>query len=218
MILQNRGRQSSVQLARELDVTPRTILRDVEALAEAGLPVVARRGQGGGIELGTPYPARLAGLAPEEAEALGVILNQPNPVLEAVGISDAARRARAKLIESLPDGLREKVVESGARFGAAPPRAAPPDPRIALVARAIRGRLILRLRARSPAPQTVYPAALVLEVGDWILLDARKGHAPIPLRAWGDIEISSRPFPALDEGTARPQTSPKATKGSADVR
>jgi DNA-binding Lrp family transcriptional regulator len=96
LLLQNRGRLTSAQLAAELEVTPRTILRDVDALTEAGLPIIAFQGNQGGIALGFDYRTRLTGLAADEAEALAVILAQPIPELAALGMSDAAHRARAR--------------------------------------------------------------------------------------------------------------------------
>ncbi|MGE3178066.1 MAG: HTH domain-containing protein, partial [Vicinamibacterales bacterium] len=51
LLLQNRGRLTSAALARELEVARRTILRDVDALTEAGLPIVVHQGNRGGIEL-----------------------------------------------------------------------------------------------------------------------------------------------------------------------
>jgi predicted DNA-binding transcriptional regulator YafY len=53
LLLQNRGRMTSTQLAQELEVAPRTILRDVDAMTEAGLPVLVHKGNAGGIELGS---------------------------------------------------------------------------------------------------------------------------------------------------------------------
>ena len=103
LLLQNRGRQTSVQLAQELEVAPRTILRDVDAMTEAGLPIIVHQGSGGGIELGFNYRTRLTGLARDEAAALGLILSAENPMISALGLENAAKRARAKLIESLPD-------------------------------------------------------------------------------------------------------------------
>ena len=52
LLLQNRGRMTSTSLAKEVEVSVRTILRDVDAMTEAGLPIVVHRGNGGGIELG----------------------------------------------------------------------------------------------------------------------------------------------------------------------
>ena len=95
LLLQNRGRLTTRQLASELEVAKRTVLRDVDALTEAGLPVVVLRGARGGIELGFNYRTRLTGLSKDEAEALGVMLGQPLPMLADLGLGDAAIRARA---------------------------------------------------------------------------------------------------------------------------
>ncbi len=57
-------------LARELEVHPRTILRDIDALTEAGLPVITHSGAAGGVELGFNYRTRLTGLAEDEALAI----------------------------------------------------------------------------------------------------------------------------------------------------
>jgi predicted DNA-binding transcriptional regulator YafY len=103
LLLQNRGRQTARQLASELEVAPRTILRDVDAMTEAGLPIIVHQGNRGGIELGFNYRTRLTGLAQDEAEALGLILSARNPLIAALDLDHAAARARAKLVESLPD-------------------------------------------------------------------------------------------------------------------
>lgn len=63
LLLQNRGRLTSAQLASELEVSCRTILRDVDAMTEAGLPIIVYQGNQGGIELGFNYRTRLTGLA-----------------------------------------------------------------------------------------------------------------------------------------------------------
>ncbi len=106
LMLQNRGRMTAPDLARELEVTPRTILRDVDALTEAGLPVITHRGVQGGIELAFNHRTRLTGLATDEAEALALWLSTVPPALGVLGLEGAARRARAKLLESLPDQNR----------------------------------------------------------------------------------------------------------------
>lgn len=77
LLLQNRGRLTSASLAAELEVTPRTILRDVDALSEASLPIVVHHGNLGGIERGFNYRTRLPGLATDEAEALALWLAIP---------------------------------------------------------------------------------------------------------------------------------------------
>ena len=75
LLLQNRGRLTAPTLAAELEVTPRTILRDVDAMSEAGLPIQTLRGPQGGIALGFNYRTRLTGLAADEAVALAVWLS-----------------------------------------------------------------------------------------------------------------------------------------------
>src|SRR5260370_9088181 len=79
LLLQNRGRLTSAQLATELEVAPRTILRDVDALTEAGLPIIAFQGNQGGIALGFDYPTRLTGLPAPEPPPLALILARPIP-------------------------------------------------------------------------------------------------------------------------------------------
>ena len=117
LLLQNRGRLTCGTLAKELEVTRRTILRDVDALTEAGLPVVVIRGNQGGIELGFNYRTRLTGLAADEAEALAVLLAQPAPGLDQLGMRPAADRAVAKLVEALPDGVRNRIAQTAPSRG-----------------------------------------------------------------------------------------------------
>jgi predicted DNA-binding transcriptional regulator YafY len=188
LLLQNRGRMNAAQLSAELEVTRRTVLRDVDALAEAGLPVVVHRGPRGGIELGFNYRTRLTGLSRSEAEALGVLLGSASPLVEALGLGSAGRTARTKLLESLPDGVREIAL-----LARAVPEA-PPDPRIAPLAQAIRQGRRVRIRALSTAPRTVHPVALILGVGGWALVDALDPDRPIPLDDCEDVNISALRF------------------------
>ncbi|MGB3178264.1 MAG: HTH domain-containing protein [Albidovulum sp.] len=190
LLLQNRGRMTSSSLATELEVTPRTILRDVDAMTEAGLPVIVHRGNRGGIELGFNYRTRLTGLSVDEAEALALWLSNPPPELEDLGMTRAALHARAKLIESFPDQVRAVMAKTVTRFRPRIQNAAPPDPRIAAIAGAIRLGRILRLRARSPYPQTVRPLALSFGATGWQLIPAENPDAPIAIADWGDINIA----------------------------
>jgi predicted DNA-binding transcriptional regulator YafY len=194
LLLQNRGRMNASQLATEVEVAPRTILRDIDALTEAGLPVVTYQGNRGGFELGFNYRTRLTGLATDEAEALAVLLADPSARLAELGMAEAAARATSKLLESFPDGVREKVALAGRRFQLKPDTAAAPDPRVAALADAVRRGVAVRLDARSGAPRTVHPRALGFAAGGWFLLDALVPDRPIPADAWRDINISSLPF------------------------
>jgi hypothetical protein len=97
LLLQNRGRLTAPALARELEVDPRTILRDVDAMSQAGLPILTHRGAMGGIELGFNYRTRLIGLAEDEAEALAIWLAAPPAVIAGAIRAGLTLRLRARL-------------------------------------------------------------------------------------------------------------------------
>ncbi len=202
LILQNRGRMTSAGLARELEVTPRTILRDVDALTEAGLPMVVHAGYRGGIELGFDYRTRLTGLAADEAEALGVMLARPLDDLVPLGIADAASRARRKLLESFPDTVRARAQEGAARFRFVPaPATAGSDLRLAALAAAVRERRVVRIQAHQPGERVIHPRALVCAAAGWVVEDTLQPDAPVAVADCGDINISAKTFlpsPAAD--------------------
>ncbi|MBK7863841.1 MAG: HTH domain-containing protein [Archangiaceae bacterium] len=194
LLLQNRGRQTCAQLSTELEVARRTVLRDVEALTEAGLPLVVHRGARGGIELGFNYRTRLTGLSAAEAEALGVLLGTEVPMLEALGLEAAGKAARTKLLESLPDGVRETALTAQRRFRAVGRQAPREDPRVAPLAKAVRERRKVRIRARSVAPQTIHPVALVLGPQGWLVEDGLQPGRRLRLADCGDLNISALQF------------------------
>lgn len=193
LLLQNRKRMTSRALAVELEVTRRTVLRDVDALTEAGLPIVVIRGNQGGIELGFDYRTRLTGLASDEAEAIAIILSRPAPELDALGLTHAGARARTKLLESFPDSVRKRIGLAQEWFQT-PCRPAPEaDSRIAALAQAIRQRRIVRIHARSRSPREIHPSALVHTDAGWSVVD-QLGNETLGLSACGDINISTRSF------------------------
>ena len=194
LLLQNRGRLTSAQLADELEVARRTILRDVDALTEAGLPVIVHQGNQGGIELGFNYRTRLTGLAADEAEAMALILTRPMAELDDLGIADAADRARNKMLESFPDTVRIHIDRARRHFEIRQAPFGDIDPRIAALADAVRTARIVRIRASSKSPRTIHPARLIAQEEGWSVVDALAPDASIPLRDWGDINISARHF------------------------
>lgn len=195
LLLQNRGRLTSRQLAAELEVTPRTILRDVDAMTEAGLPVIVHQGNQGGIELGFNYRTRLTGLAQDEAAALALILSQPLPALEDLGMADAGRRARSKLIESFPDKVRQTIKQTQDRIQLAPALSAhADDPRVPALAMAIAGSNIVTLRATVDDAQVIHPLRMARSADGWSIIDGKDDRRQIPQSAWGDINISARTF------------------------
>lgn len=192
LLLQNRGRMTSAELARELEVARRTILRDIDALTEAGLPIIVHRGNQGGVELGFNYRTRLTGLAADEAEAIAVVLTRPLGHLAQLGIADAAIRARRKLIESFPDQVRERIATAMERFRFAE-TAGTDDTRLAALADAIRSKTIVRINAFQSGERTIHPVALVLQSEGWCVEDALASEL-IALDACGDINVSARTF------------------------
>lgn len=192
LVLQNRGRMTSAALAEELEVSRRTILRDLDAMTEAGLPVIVYRGREGGIELGFDYRTRLTGLDRDEAEAMGLLLSQPLDRLAPFGLVEAGARARAKIWEAFPDQVRAVMAQARGRFGVET-EDADLDPRLPALAKAVRDRVVVRLRMRAPPAQEVHPVGLRFDGQHWQLLDGAT-QAEIAMADWGDINISSKGF------------------------
>ena len=104
MLLQTRGQMSAQELAEELEVSERTIYRDIVALSASGVPVYASRGPGGGVKLIEEYRTSLTGLTPEEARAL-FMMSIPAPLMQ-LGMGEKFKGALLKLSASLPDTRR----------------------------------------------------------------------------------------------------------------
>lgn len=100
LLLRARGKMTSQALAAELEVSQRTILRDVEALTIAGVPVYADGGHGGGIALDENYRVTLTGL--EEAEVQALFVSSSAKLLGDIGLGAAAERTLHKLFAALP--------------------------------------------------------------------------------------------------------------------
>jgi len=107
MLLQTRGKMTAQRLAERLEVSRRTILRDIDALSAAGVPVYAEGGHGGGIALDENYRTALAGLQEREARTLFVGNNAQ--VLSQIGLGDAAESTMLKLLAVLPAAHQPSV-------------------------------------------------------------------------------------------------------------
>ena len=114
LVLQSRPSMTAGELARELEVSERTITRDAQALSEAGVPVYADRGRAGGYRLIGGYRTRLTGLARGEAEAL--FLSGVPGALREMGLEDAASAARLKVSAALLPSLRDASKTAAQRF------------------------------------------------------------------------------------------------------
>ncbi|MFJ9196239.1 helix-turn-helix transcriptional regulator [Streptomyces flaveolus] len=114
LLLQSRPAMTAAELARELEVSERTVTRDAQALSEAGVPVYAERGRAGGYRLIGGYRTRLTGLARGEAEAL--FLSGVPGALREMGLEDAASAARLKVSAALLPSLRDASRTAAQRF------------------------------------------------------------------------------------------------------
>lgn len=100
LLLQVHRRITAGELAKRLEVSERTIYRDMEALGHAGIPVVAERGTGGGWQLLEPYRTNLTGL--NESEIFTLFLSQPSHLLSDLGLRGASESVFIKLLAALP--------------------------------------------------------------------------------------------------------------------
>jgi predicted DNA-binding transcriptional regulator YafY len=107
LLLQANGRMTAETLASRLEVSQRTILRDMDALSTAGVPVIAERGAGGGWRLIDGYETKLTGLTPAEIRTL--FLARPPVLLAELGLKEAADAAWLKLRAALPIGVRDQA-------------------------------------------------------------------------------------------------------------
>ena len=112
--LQARGQVTAPELAEACEVSVRTIYRDIDALAAAGIPVYADRGAEGGYRLLDGYRVRLNGLSQPEAEAL-FMTGLPGPAA-ALGLEPAMLAAQTKLMAALPANLRPNAGRMQERF------------------------------------------------------------------------------------------------------
>src|SRR3954469_3091689 len=111
LLLQARGKMRATELAAELEVSVRTIYRDLEALGAAGVPVYTDSGPGGGCSILAGYRTSLTGLSPEEATAL-LALGVSGPAAD-LGLAGPLADARLKLLAALPAEHRQP---GGPRF------------------------------------------------------------------------------------------------------
>jgi predicted DNA-binding transcriptional regulator YafY len=114
ILLQTKGRLTARELAAELEVSERTIYRDMDALSTAGIPVYAERGPGGGCSLLDSYRTNLTGLTRDEVRAL-FMLSIPTPLVD-LGVDQDLKAALLKLSASLPDIFRPEGIRAQQRI------------------------------------------------------------------------------------------------------
>ncbi|MEV6119545.1 WYL domain-containing protein [Streptomyces sp. NPDC052077] len=183
LLLQSRPSMTAAELARELEVSERTVTRDAQALSEAGVPVYAERGRTGGYRLVGGYRTRLTGLARGEAEAL--FLSGVPGALRDMGLEDAASAARLKVSAALLPSLRDAPRTAAQRFHLDAPgwfREPRTPPLLPAVAEAVWDDRRIAARYRRGDREVVRelePYGLVLKAGVWYLCArAAEGGAP----------------------------------------
>ena len=179
LCLQSRGQMTGRQLADELEVSVRTVYRDLEALGAAGVPVVASGGPGGGCRLMEGWRSPLLGISAEEATAL-LAVSAGGP-LERIALGDALAQARLKVLAALPASGRDRTHAAAARFHIDTQAwFKPPElvPHLAELVDAVRQdrrlRITHRRRDGRTTAKTVDPLGLVAKAGVWYLV-ARAG-------------------------------------------
>ncbi|MEU5545772.1 WYL domain-containing protein [Streptomyces sioyaensis] len=173
LLLQARPSMTAAELARELEVSERTVARDVLSLSEAGVPVYADRGRAGGYRLIGGYRTRLTGLGRSEAEAL--FLSGVPTALREMGLADAASAARLKVSAALRPELRDAASGAAQRFHLDAPgwyqEPEPPEllPAIADAVWDDRRITARYLRKDTEVERELEPYGLVLKAGVWYL-------------------------------------------------
>ncbi len=205
MMLQVHGRMTAAELAERLEVSPRTIYRDLDALSSAGVPVYTERGPGGGVSLLEQYRTRLTGLKEEEVRALFTLT--VSGLLADLGAEEAAERARLKLQAALPAPFREDAqrVQERLLLDAAgwfrPPE---PTPHLSLLQEAVwssrRVRMRYRLREGAWVRRLVDPYGLVAKAGVWYMVGAMYGAIRVyRVSRMGDASLTESTFRRPEE-------------------
>jgi predicted DNA-binding transcriptional regulator YafY len=177
--LQQRGRSTAPELADLLEVSVRTIYRDVEALQAAGVPLWTEPGPRGGIRLLDGWEASAGGLTADEASAL-FLAGAPTAAAE-LGLAAVLTAAQTKMLATLPPELRARATRVRERFHIdAPDWFSPGDavPCLPTVADAVWTGHRLDLRYGRPdraVARRVDPLGLVLKAGTWYLVAAHRG-------------------------------------------
>ncbi|HEX4212610.1 MAG TPA: WYL domain-containing protein [Candidatus Dormibacteraeota bacterium] len=185
LLLQGHGRLTAADLAERLEVSERTIYRDLDALGTAGVPVVAERGRGGGISLVEGYRTDLTGLSETEARAL-FSFGGPE-VVAPLGLGEELEGALRKLMAALPAGqrpgaarARDRLLVDTARWRHDPEAL----PELGALQDAVWRDERVRIRYRRGGggevhERSVDPYGLVVKAGAWYLLAAVEGSLRI---------------------------------------
>jgi predicted DNA-binding transcriptional regulator YafY len=183
MLLQTHGRLTAPALARALEVSTRTILRDVDQLSAAGVPLWGERGRQGGFQLREGWSTQLTGLTEPESQAL-LLAGMPGAATD-LGLGTAAASARLKMVASLPAEWRAQAERVGARLHVDPVdwyRAKETPTCLREMAEAVwqAQRMAVRYESwRGQAERVLEPLGLVLKAGTWYVVARSEGQTTV---------------------------------------
>lgn len=178
LLLQNRERMTAQELADVLEVSVRTVYRDMQSLSAAGVPLYGESGHDGGYRILGGFRTRLTGLTVDEADSL-FLTGIPTAAAD-LGMGAVATAVQLELMASLPAELRDRAGRIAQRFHLDAPRwyhEADRTPHLGAVADAVWDSRTVRMRyLRWTEPheitRTVHPYGLVLKAGHWYLVAA----------------------------------------------
>ncbi|MEQ4205572.1 WYL domain-containing protein [Actinopolymorpha sp. B17G11] len=202
--LQGRGIVSASTLAQELEVSTRTIRRDMEALSAAGIPVYSTRGGAGGWALVDDYRTSLTGLS--TTEALAMIVGQPRGILADLGLDDPGDGLILKLLAAVAPAAREHAeharqrihVELGGYWGPVP---GDPPPVLPRLLQAIWDDRVVKIRyGTAVGTVQVAPYGLVRKGAHWYLIGQRDDKLrTYRVSRMRDLTVTAVPFARPDE-------------------
>lgn len=183
MLLQAHGRMTAPALAQALEVSARTILRDIDQLSAAGVPLWGEPGRFGGFQLREGWSTTLTGMTEPESQAL-LLAGLPGAATD-LGLGAAAASARLKMVASLPSEWREQADRVGARLHIDPVdwyRAQETPEHLRAVAEAVWNarRLAVRYESwRGQAERELEPLGLVMKAGTWYVAARVSGQEAV---------------------------------------
>jgi predicted DNA-binding transcriptional regulator YafY len=198
LLLQTHRQLSAGDLAERLEVSERTIRRDLDSLCYAGLPLYSQRGRGGGWALLDGHKINLSGMTASEAQAL-LLVAGPQALAE-LGVEEGVRSALRKLLAALPEPTRERALQAQAAVHVDPAnwgREPEPAPLLSALRDAVVNGFEIELTytkpASGPSKRVIHPYGLVAKNGVWYLVaGGESGVRTFRVSRVSDVEVTGR--------------------------
>ena len=184
MLLQTCERMTADELSKEMEVSPRTIYRDITALNMAGIPIYSDRGPGGGIALLESYRTSLTGMSEDEAKAL-FMMSIPQALVD-LGYGQKLKSALLKLVVAMPAGQQMMQVHTQQRIylDSTPwTQKDEPAPHIGIIHQAVWQDKLVRLVYQgnfdTQIEAEIVPLGLVAKMNTWYLVGMDRGYVRV---------------------------------------